>query len=155
MRRWIFPGVSSCGGAAGQVRHHVWRADVEEGLHPDFKCEELPNLHGPILGAASMLVHQPADSLGTEQATFTNPRLGEKVVGHFFQVMGQPVVNRRRKTSFRLRQHLTWQDIFHRLAEYIFGGGPKESFELQSWWNVPGHELGQLAVQKRDPNFDR
>src|SRR6266446_10518981 len=44
------------------------------------------------------------DGLGTEQASFANTRLGKQVVGHFIEIMRQPVVDRRRETGFRLAQ---------------------------------------------------
>ena len=66
------------------------------------------------------------DGLGTEQASFANTRLGKQVVGHFIEIMRQPVVDRRRETGFRLAQPLARQSVFHRLAQYVLGSGAEK-----------------------------
>ena len=78
---------------------HGLRA-IEEGLHPEFKRKELPNLHGPILRPAAMLVHEFPYGFRPEQSPFANARFREQIAGHFFQIVGQPVIDGRAKPAF-------------------------------------------------------
>jgi hypothetical protein len=40
-----------------QIFRRVLAAAIEKGLHPKLKCQQLPDLHGPILYRTGVLIN--------------------------------------------------------------------------------------------------
>jgi len=55
-----------------QIRYCVVAAAIYKGLHPKLKCQKLPDLHGPVLNPAAVLIDECAHDLGSEQAALLN-----------------------------------------------------------------------------------
>src|SRR6266702_2209314 len=102
-----------------------------------------------------MFADEPAHGLWAEQATPTQPGVRKKFVGHLAQFVGEPVVDWRRKARFWLALYLARKDISHRFAKDVLSDRTEKSLQLGSRGYVPGHELGQLTIQKRHANLNR
>ena len=83
-------------------RSRVLAATIEKSLHPKLKCQKLPDLHGPVLCPAAVLINECAHGLRSEQPALLDLCFGKQVVDHFFQVTRQPVVYWGGKTGFWL-----------------------------------------------------
>src|SRR5947199_6589766 len=103
----------------------------------------------------TVLVHKIANGFSTEDASLAQTRFAKQIVRHLPEFIGQPIIDRRGKSSLRMRQHFPRKHFPHRLSENVLCHRPKPSFQLQARRYTPRHKLSKLTIQKRHPHLYR
>src|SRR5690349_561154 len=102
-----------------------------------------------------MFAGELAYGFRAEQSSPTQPGFRKKFIGHLAQFVSKTVIDCTRKACFWLTQYFARQEISYRSATDVFDDRVEKSLQFQSRGDVPGHELGQLTIQKRHANLNR
>src|SRR5258708_26852533 len=84
---WKLRSSRSCGlGSVTEFFRTLLCSGIKKDPHPVFQCKKLPDLHGPILGATPVFVHETPNRLRAEQSALFDIGLREKIVHHLSQI---------------------------------------------------------------------